>query len=41
MSNYWFSPRKISKDAFYANGGFANTRQFRKMISGEWVHYAY
>lgn len=30
--------REISKNAWYDNGGFAHTRQFRRMHSGEW-HY--
>lgn len=30
---------RISKRAFYRNGGFADTRQFRRMVSGVWQYY--
>ena len=31
---------RISKDAFYINGGFSNPHQFRKMINGKWTFWS-
>jgi len=30
---------RISKRDFYRNGGFANTRLFRRMRSGSWQYF--
>ena len=30
---------RLSKEQFYANGGFSNPRQFRKMIGGVWTYW--
>lgn len=32
---------RISKRTFYNSGGFANTRQFRKMRAGVWTYWYY
>lgn len=32
-------PRRISKRAFYNDGGFSNPRHFRKMCSGSWTYW--
>lgn len=32
---------KISRKAFYAAGGFANTRQFRKQKGNGWAYYTW
>ena len=33
--------RKLTKDEFYRAGGFAHTRQCRKMIGDVWTHWRF
>lgn len=35
------TPRRITRSAFYRNGGFSSTSQFRYMRSGIWRYYTY
>lgn len=30
---------RISKKDFYARGGFANPKQYRKMLGNSWAYY--
>lgn len=32
---------RMTRRVFYANGGFANPRQFRKMRGGAWTYWGY
>lgn len=40
LVNGW-GPRRLSRAEFYRNGGFADTRQFRRMRGGAWHYYTY
>jgi len=34
-----YAKRRISKDAFYRRGGFANMYLFRSMRNGRWMYW--